>query len=72
MLSGAITDVAEGKEPESISAGSCCYMPPHVAMTAAKLGQDDVRLIDTFGLPPDAPATIALKPGWPDRTDATG
>jgi len=72
VLSGTITDFVEGEEPMTISAGSCYYMPPHVAMTAANLGNDDVRLIDTFILPPDAPAIIVLEPGWPDLTDPTG
>jgi quercetin dioxygenase-like cupin family protein len=72
VLSGAITDFVEGKEPETISAGSCYYMPPDVAMTAANTGKDDVRLIDTFVLPPDAPAIIVIEPGWPDLADPTG
>ena len=61
-----------GHEPAVVSAVSCYYMPPHVAMTATNLGKDDVRLIDTFVLPPDAPAIIVLEPGWPDLTDPTG
>lgn len=72
VLSGTITDFVEGKEPLTISAGSCYYMPPDVAMTAANLGEEDVRLIDTFVVPPDAPAIIVLEPGWPDLTDPTG
>lgn len=72
VLSGTITDFVEGKEPVSISAGSCYYMPPKVVMTAANLGKEDVRLIDTFVLPPDAPAIIVLEPGWPDLKDPTG
>ena len=72
MLSGTITDFVEGAEPMTHSAGTCYYMPPDVAMTAANLGSDDVRLIDTFVLPPDAPAIIVLEPGWPDLTDPTG
>ena len=72
VLSGTITDFVEGKEPETISAGSCYYMPPDTAMTAANLGKEDVRLIDTFVLPPDAPAIIVLEPGWPDLADPTG
>ena len=72
VLSGTLTDFIEGHEPAVVSAGSCYYMPPHVAMTATNLGKDDVRLIDTFVLPPDAPAIIVLEPGWPDLTDPTG
>ncbi len=72
VLSGTITDFVEGQEPMTVSAGSCYYMPPDVAMTAANVGKDDVRLIDTFVLPPDAPAIIVLEPGWPDLTDPTG
>lgn len=72
VLSGTITDFMEGKEPETFSAGSCYYMPPDVPMTAANLGTEDVRLIDTFVLPPDAPAIIVLEPGWPDLKDPTG
>ncbi len=72
VLSGTITDFVEGKDPATFSAGSCYYMPPDVAMTAANLGTDDVRLIDTFVLPPDAPTIIVLEPGWPDLKDPTG
>ena len=72
VLSGTITDFVEGKEPMTVTAGSCYYMPPGVAMTAANLGTEDVRLIDTFVLPPDKPAIIVLEPGWPDLTDPTG
>jgi quercetin dioxygenase-like cupin family protein len=72
VLSGTMTDFVEGKEPATISAGSCYYMPPGVAMTAANLGKEDVRLIDTFVLPPDAPAIIVVEPGWPDLKDPTG
>ncbi len=72
VLSGTITDFVEGKDPMSVSAGSCYYLPPDTAMTAANLGKEDVRLIDTFVLPPDAPAIIVLEPGWPDLTDPTG
>ena len=72
VLSGTITDFVDGREPMTIPAGSCYYMPPDVAMTAANLGKDDVRLIDTFVLPPDAPTVIVLEPGWPDLTDPTG
>ena len=72
VLSGTITDFVEGMEPMTFAAGTCYYMAPDVAMTAANLGSDDVRLIDTFVLPPDAPAIIVLEPGWPDLTDPTG
>ena len=41
-------------------------------MTAANLGAEDVRLIDTFVLPPTQPSIIVLEPGWPDLTDPTG
>lgn len=72
VLSGTITAFVEGRDPMTVSAGSCYYTPPRVAMTAANLGTDDARLIDTLVLPPDAPATIVLEPGWPDLTDPTG
>ena len=72
VLSGRITDFVEGQDPMTYPAGTCYYMPPDVAMTAANLGTEDVRLIDTFVSPPDAPAIIVLEPGWPDLTDPTG
>lgn len=72
VLSGTITQLVEGEEPAAISAGSCFYLPPRTAMSAANGGKEDVRLIDTFVLPPDAPAIIVLEPGWPDLTDPTG
>lgn len=72
VLSGTITDFVEGKEPMTFPAGTCYYMPPDVAMTAANLGSEDVMLIDTFVGPPDAPAILVLEPGWPDLTDPTG
>lgn len=72
VLSGTITDFVEGKAPATYSAGTCYYTPPDIAMTAANLGTEDVRLTDTFVLPRDAPAIIVLEPGWPDLTDPTG
>ncbi len=72
VLSGTITDFVEGEEPMTFPAGTCYQMPPRVAMTAANLGSEDVRLIDTFVTPPGAPAIIVLEPGWPDLTDPTG
>lgn len=72
VLSGTITDFVEGSQPTTYPAGTCYYMPPDVAMTAANLGTEDVHLIDTFSLPPGAPAIIVLEPGWPDLTDPTG
>ena len=72
VLSGTITDFVEGSDPMTVDAGSCYDMPPHIAMTAANLGTEDVRLIDTFVLPPDQPAIIVLEPDWPDLADPTG
>ena len=72
VLSGTITGFVEGKEPATYPAGTCYDLPPRVAMTAANLGSEDVRLIDTFVSPPDVPAIIVLEPGWPDLTDPTG
>ena len=72
VLSGTITDFVEGQNPTTHPAGTCYYMPPDVAMTAANLGTEDVRLIATFVTPPDAPAILVLEPGWPDLTDPTG
>ena len=72
VLSGTITEFVEGREPMTFPAGTCYYMPPDIAMTAANLGTEDVRLIDTFVAPPGAPAIIVLEPGWPDLTDPTG
>jgi quercetin dioxygenase-like cupin family protein len=72
VLTGTITDFTEGGEPMTYPAGTCYYMPPDVAMTAANLGTEDVRLIDTFIQPPGTPAIIVLEPGWPDLTDPTG
>ena len=72
VLSGTITDFVEGMEPMIVPAGSCYYMPPDTPMTAANLGDEDVLLVDTFVLPPSAPAIIVLEPNWPDLTDPTG
>lgn len=72
VLSGTITDFVEGHEPMTFPAGTCYYMPPDTPMTAANLGSEDVRLIDTFIQPPDTPAIIVLEPGWPDLSDPTG
>ncbi len=72
VMSGTITAFVEGSEPTHYPAGSCYYLTPDVAMTAANLGAEDVELVDTFELPPDAPAIIVLEPGWPDLTDPTG
>ena len=72
VLSGTITDFVEGSKPMTFPAGTCYYMPPDVAMTAANLGTEDVRLIDTFVAPPTAPVIIVLEPGWPDLTDPVG
>ncbi len=72
MLGGTITAFADGKDPVTHPAGTCYDLPSHVPMAAANLGTEDVRLIDTFVTPPDAPAIIVLEPGWPDLTDPTG
>lgn len=66
VLSGTITDFMEGHEPMTFPAGTCYYMPPNTPMTAANLGAEDARLIDTFILPPGAPTITILEPGWPD------
>lgn len=65
VLSGIVTDFTEGHEPMVFPAGTCYYMPPDIPMSAANLGDDDVRLIDTFILPPEADPTTILEPGWP-------
>lgn len=72
VLSGTITEFVEGRDPTTYPAGTCYDLPPRVAMTAANLGSEDVRLIDTFTAPPGAPSIIVLEPGWPDLTDPTG
>lgn len=72
VLSGTITDFVEGMKPMTYPAGTCYYMPPDTPMTAANLGTEDVRLIDTFVAPPDAAAIVVLEPGWPDLSDPTG
>jgi len=65
VLSGTITDYMNGQEPMTYPAGSCYYMPPDTPMTAANLGTDDVRLIDTFVFPPGGQPTTMLEPGTP-------
>ena len=72
VLSGTITNFVEGADPMTVEAGDCYTLPPDTAMTAANLGTEDVRLIDTFVLPPAQPAIIVLEPDWPDLTDPTG
>ena len=72
VLTGTLTRFVEGKEPTSYPAGACYETPVRVAMTAANLGTEDVRLIDTSVAPADAPAIIVVEPGWPDLTDPTG
>ena len=44
-------------------AGTCYYMPADTPMSAANLGAEDVRLIDTFVLPPGAAPMTVLEPG---------
>jgi len=70
VLSGTMTDFVEGEHPMDAAAGSCYYMPPNTPMSAANLGTEDARLIDTFVLPPDAPPITILESGasssWPD------
>lgn len=72
VLSGTITDFMEGMPSATYPAGTCYYMPPDVAMTAVNLGSEDVRLIDTFELPPSATTITVIEPGWPDLSDPTG
>jgi len=74
VLSGTMTDFLEGHEPMVFPAGTCYYMPPNTPMTAANLGLDDARLIDTFVLPPGAPTITVLEPNWPYSAspDASG
>lgn len=72
VMSGTMTAFIEGSEPTPYPAGSCYYMTPAVPMTAVNLGTEDVELVDTFELPPEAPAIIVLEPGWPDLSDPTG
>lgn len=74
VLSGTITDFMEGSEPMTYPAGTCYYMPPHTPMSAANLGTEDVRLTDTFTLPPGEPTLTVLEPGWQEWTpaDASG
>ncbi len=72
VLSGTITDFVEGMQPTTVHAGSCYYMAPDVAMTAVNLGSEDVRLIDTFELPPSAATITVIEPNWPDLSDPTG
>ena len=72
VLSGTITDFVEGMPSATFPAGTCYYMTPDVAMTAVNLGTEDVRLIDTFVLPPGIATITVLEPGWPDLSDPTG
>lgn len=72
VLAGTITYFVDGKEPTAYPAGACYETPVRVAMSAANLGTDDVRLVDTFVVPADAPAIIVIEPGWPDLTDPAG
>lgn len=72
VLSGTMTDFVEGHEPMTFPAGTCYYMPPGIPMAAANLGTEDVRITDTFTLPPDAPVITVIEAGWsdPDPDDA--
>lgn len=63
VLSGTMTDFVEGREPMTVPAGDCYYMPPNVPMSASNLGPEDVRLIDIFDLPPGAPTMTRVEPG---------
>jgi quercetin dioxygenase-like cupin family protein len=65
VLSGVITDFVQGEAPSVYPAGTCYYMPPNVHMTAANLGTEDAVVIDTFVVPPGAPAITILEPGYP-------
>lgn len=73
VLSGTIVDLVEGMAPMTFPAGTCYYMPSNTPMSAANLGPGDVRLIDTFVLPPGAPTMTIIEPGWMDMDpDANG
>lgn len=72
VTAGTITHFVEARDPVDYPSGTCYEIPPDVAMTAANLGTEDVRIIDTFLAPPDAPTIIVIEPGWPDLTDPTG
>ncbi|TGD88004.1 cupin domain-containing protein [Mycolicibacterium sp. CH28] len=63
VLSGTITDFMDGHEPMTYPAGTCYYMPPDTPMSAANLGTEQARLIDTFVFPPGAEPTTMLEPG---------
>jgi hypothetical protein len=65
VMSGVITDFAEGHPSGTFPAGTCYYMPPNMPMAAANLGTEDAVLIDTFILPPGEPTITILEPGWP-------
>jgi quercetin dioxygenase-like cupin family protein len=66
VLSGTMTDFVEGHESMTFPAGTCYYMPPNTPMAAANLGTEDVRITDTFNLPPDASIITVIEPGWSD------
>ena len=72
VLSGVMTDFVEGHAPMTFPAGTCYYMPPNTPMAAANLGTEDVRITDTFNLPPGAPTINVIELGWtdPNPTDA--
>lgn len=72
VVNGTLTHFVEGHDPVAYPPGSCYRIAPGVAMTAANLGSEDVRLIDTFVMPPGAPSIIVIEPGWPDLSDPTG
>jgi quercetin dioxygenase-like cupin family protein len=65
VLSGVITDFAEGEKSKTYPAGTCYYMPPNIPMSAANLGTEDAVLIDTFILPVGEARITILEPGWP-------
>lgn len=52
VISGTITALIEGRDPLTVPAGQCFYMPANVPMSAANLGKEDVILIDTYILKP--------------------
>lgn len=67
VLSGTMTDYMEGHEPMTVPAGQCYYMPPNTPMAAANLGTEDVRITDTFTLPPGAPTITVIDPDWTEE-----
>lgn len=72
VQTGTIAHYVEGSGPSIYPAGSCYDLEPHIAMTAANLGDEYARMTFTFVLPANRPTTIVIEPNWPDLTDPTG